>query len=122
MAEKTVLVVDDDPLMGELMEEILSMNHYHVLVAHDGLEAMNQTNRHHIDIILMDIRLPYFSGFWFCQAFRRKKNTCNIPVVMVSALMTEDNARKAHLVGAVGTVKKPFTSQELLSAVEQNAL
>ena len=45
--EKTVLVVDDDPLMGELMEEILSINHYHVLLAHDGVEAINQTNRHH---------------------------------------------------------------------------
>src|SRR5262245_11001644 len=115
MSEKTVLVVDDDPLMGELMEEILSMNHYHVILAHDGVEAMSQTNRHHIDIILMDIRLPNFSGFWFCQAFRKKKNTCNIPVVMVSALMNEDNARKARLAGAVGTVKKPFTSQELLT-------
>ena len=122
MVEKTVLVVDDDPLIGELIQEILSMHHYHVLVVHDGLEAIEQTKHHHIDLVLMDIRMPYFSGFWFCDALRRRKHTSNIPVVMVSAMMDDDNVRKSHQVGAVDTVKKPFTNEQLLHAVEKNAL
>ena len=122
VTEKTVLVVDDDPEVAELIEEILTIHHYHVLVVHDGLEAIEQTNRHHIDLILMDIRMPYFSGFWFCDAFRHKKNTKNIPIVMVSALMDDDNAQKARLVGASDTVKKPFTSEELLQIIEKNSL
>ena len=122
MCEKTVLVVDDDPNFGEFIQEVLTIHHYHVLVVHDGLEAIEQTNHHHIDLILMDIRMPYFSGFWFCDAFKRKKSTKNIPIVIVSGLLDEESAQKARLAGAVGIVKKPFTSQELLSAVEKNAL
>ena len=120
--EKTVMVVDDDPKVGEFIQEVLTFHHYHVLVAHDGLEAIEETNRHHVDLILMDIQMPYFSGFWFCDAFRRKKNTCNIPIVIVSGLLDEESARKARLVGAVDTMKKPLTEEELLQVVEKNAL
>ena len=120
--EKTVLVVDDDPEVAELIQEILTLHHYHVLVVHDGLEAIEQTNHRHVDLILMDIRMPFFSGFWFCYAFRKKKNTRNIPIVMVSAIMDEDNLQKARLAGASDTVQKPFTSEELLHVVEKNAL
>ena len=119
---KTVLVVDDDPGITQLIEEILTIHHYHVLVVHDGLEAIEQTNQHHVDLILMDIRMPYFSGFWFCEAFKHKKNTKNIPIVIVSGYLDEENDQKARLVGAAGTVRKPFTNQELLHVVEKNAL
>ena len=122
MTVKTVLVVDDDPNVVELIHEILCMHHYHVLAAHDGLEAIEQTKHHHIDLVLMDIRMPYFSGLWFCDAFRRKKNTRNIPVVIVSAIMDEENEHRAHQAGAVDTVKKPFTCDQLLQVVEKNAL
>ena len=123
VAEKTVLVVEDDPQVAELIQEILMMHHYHVLMVHNGLEAIEQTNHHHIDLILMDIRMPFFSGFWFCYAFRKKKNTRNIPIVMVSAMLDDENVeKKARLAGAADTVKKPFTSEELLHAVEKNAL
>ena len=70
----------------------------------------------------MDIQMPFFSGFWFCDALRRKKNTRNIPVIMVSGLLDEESVKKAFKAGAVDTVKKPFTEQELLRAVEKNAL
>ena len=120
--EKTVLVVDDDPAVCELIQEILKPYPYHVLTAHDGLEAIDHTNRHHIDLILMDIRLPLFSGIWFCDAFKKKHNTANIPIVMVSALMDELNEEKSRRAGACATVKKPFGCDELLRVVEQNAL
>ena len=122
MPEKTVLVVDDDPEVAELMAEVLSIHHYRVLVSHDGLEAIEQTNQHHVDLILMDIRMPYLSGFWFCDAFKKKKNTKNIPIIIVSGLLDEETDQRARLVGAVGTMKKPFTNEELLRAVEKNAL
>ena len=119
---KTVLVVDDDPQIAELITEILSGHHYRVLVVRDGLEAIEQTNQHHVNIILMDIRMPYFSGFWFCDAFKRKKNTKNIPIVIISGLLDEENDRRARLAGAADTVKKPFTNDQLLRVVEKNAL
>lgn len=120
--DKTVLVVDDDPDARELIQEILSERHYHVLTAHDGLEAVEWTNHGHIDLILMDIRMPLFSGIWFCGMFKKKKNTYNIPIVIVSGLLDEENAEKARLAGACACVKKPFSCQELLEVVEKNTL
>ncbi len=119
---KTVLVVDDDLLMTQLIEEILTIHHYRVLVVHDGLEAIQQTNQHHVDLILMDLRMPYFSGLWFCDAFKRRKNTKNIPIVIISGLLDEENTQKARLVGAAATMKKPFTTEEILEVVEKNVL
>lgn len=120
--DKTVLVVDDDPDARELIQEILSERHYQVLTAHDGLEAVQWTNHGHIDLILMDIRMPLFSGLWFCGMFKKKKNTCNIPIVIVSGMLDEENEEKARLAGACACVKKPFSCQELLEVVEKNAL
>ena len=120
--DKTVLVVDDNPLDCELIQEILNESHYQVLTAHDGLEAVEWTNHGHVDLILMDIRMPLFSGLWFCAAFKKKKNTCNIPVVIMSGMLDEENEEKARLAGACACVKKPFNCRELLDVVEKNAL
>ena len=120
-AGKTVLVVEDDPKVASFVQELLTQNNYRVLIANDGLLAIDQTNRNHVDIVLMDIRLPISSGFWFCQALRKKKNTRNIPVVMMSGEMDTENTQRARLAGAVATVQKPFTIQELLSVVEKNS-
>ena len=120
--DKTVLVVDDDPAACELIQEILSGHRYQVLTAHNGLEAVECTKHGHIDLILMDVRMPLFSGFWYCAAFKKKKNTCNIPIVMVSGLLDEDGVEKARLAGACACVKKPFSCQEILDVVERNVL
>lgn len=119
--ERTILVVDDDPALCELIQEMLKPHSYHVLTAHDGLEAIEQTNRHHVDLILMDIRLPLFSGIWFCDAFRRKKNTSNIPIVMISAVMDEVNEERSMKAGASATLRKPFGCQEILQVVQKIA-
>ena len=120
--DKTVLVVDDDPAFCELIQEILRGRRYQVLTAHNGLEAVEWTKHGHIDLILMDVRMPLFSGYWYCSVFKKKKNTCNIPIVMVSGMLDEDGVKKARLAGACACVKKPFSCQELLDAVEQNVL
>ena len=122
MTTKTILVVDDDPLVCELIREMLLARPYRILLAHDGLEAFECAQRVHIDLILMDIRMPFFSGYWFCDAFKHKKSTANIPIVIVSALLDEDGVEKAHHCGACATVKKPFSCEELLDVVSKNAL
>jgi CheY-like chemotaxis protein len=120
--EKTILVVDDDAAVCELIQEILSPYSYHVLSAQNGLEAVEKTHHHHVDLILLDIRLPYFSGFWFCDAFKHKKNTSNIPIVMISATLDEEKKQKALQMGACAVLQKPFGLNTLLEAVRQYAV
>ncbi len=117
MSKKNVLVIDDDAEIAMIIEEILESNDYRVIVACDGLRGIEKTHQENIDLILMDIRLPFFSGFWFCDAFKHKPETKNIPIVMVSSLSSPEDVKKAYQVGASGYLKKPFQSDELLEAV-----
>lgn len=117
--KRTILVVDDDPEMTHLIEEILAQSGYTVISTHDGLSAIERTKKERIDLILMDIRMPFFSGFWFCDAFKNRPQTKSIPIIFVSSLSSDDDVKKAFQMGGAGYLKKPFRAQELLAAVEK---
>ena len=115
---KKILIVDDDKEMLVLMGAILK-EHYDVIFAGDGLKAIERSNENLFDLILMDIRMPFFSGFWFCDAFKHRSKTRDVPVIMISSLSDESNIRKAFEMGATGYLKKPFQPEELLEAVKK---
>ena len=117
--KKHILVVDDDSEITTMMEQILRKNNYEVTVSHDGPHAIEQSHKHRIDLILLDIRMPFFSGFWFCDAFKKKPQTRNIPIVIVSGLLDEEQTKKAHELGARACLKKPFTAKALLDVIEK---
>ena len=116
---KVILVVDDDVEITVIVEGILKQHNYEVLVAHDGPHAVEQSHKHRLDLILMDVRMPYFSGIWFCDAFKQKSQTRNIPIIIMSSLSSEEDIQKAYQAGAVGYLKKPFQVEELLDAVKK---
>ncbi len=120
MNSKTILVVDDDVEMASLMEQILRKRGFDVVLAHDGLQAIEKSKNSGVDLILLDVRMPFFSGFWFCDAFKQRKATKNVPVVMVSGILDEENIKKAHALGASACLRKPFKPAELIDLVEQN--
>lgn len=117
---KTILIVDDDLEIAQLMEEILRRHPYEIMLAHDGIQAIEKSKSEKIDLILLDIRMPFFSGFWFCDAFKQRPQTKDIPVVVVSALTEEDYVQRAYHLGASDYLKKPFRPTELLAIVEKN--
>ena len=117
--KKKILVVDDDAEITMIVEDILKHHNYQVIVAHDGLQAIEKSNQEKVDIILLDICMPFFSGFWFCDAFKKRPQTQHIPVIVVSALSDENNIKKAYQMGASAYLKKPFSSGELLEVIEK---
>lgn len=119
---KKVLVIDDDVEMTLLMKDILRRGNYEVAVAHNGLEAIEKSRQGNIHLILLDIRMPLFSGLWFCDVFKQKPQTKHIPVVIVSASSAAKDIRRARDVGAATYLKKPFRPAELLQVVEKNIL
>ncbi|MGH7198729.1 MAG: response regulator [Candidatus Omnitrophota bacterium] len=116
---KKILVVDDDVEFTMMVEGILRDHDYEVVLAHNGLLAVEKSNQGKIDLILLDVRMPFFSGYWFCDAFKHRPNTKNIPVVIISALTADEDVQKAYQMGACGYIKKPFQVNELLEAVEK---
>ncbi len=116
---KKILVIDDDPEMTRIVSEILSPHHYEVIVAHDGVSAIEKSNQERVDLILLDIRMPLLSGFWFAEAFRQKPQTKGIPVIVMSALAGEEEVQKAYQLGVRAYLKKPFNSATLLDVIQK---
>jgi CheY-like chemotaxis protein len=118
-AAKRILIVDDDVEMAVIMEEILKRDSYEISLAHDGIQAIEKSKQGKVDLILLDIRMPFFSGFWFCDAFKQRPDTKDIPIIIVSALLDESNVRKAYDAGAAAHLKKPFQPEDLMQLVQQ---
>ncbi len=119
LGTKRILIVDDDVEMARIMEETLSGKDYQIFLAHDGIQAIAQSRKERPDLILLDVRMPFFSGLWFCDAFKQRPDTKDIPIIMVSALTDEDHIQKARDLGAAAYLKKPFYPQQLIDLVSQ---
>ncbi len=118
-ARPRILIVDDDAEISSYMRELLESRDYEVRVVPDGADAIRETHRCRIDLVLMDIRMRTLSGIWFCKALKEKAQTRNIPVVMVSAYSDDESRQKAFSAGADGFLPKPFRSEDLLAIIRR---
>jgi class 3 adenylate cyclase len=116
-ATRTIMVVDDDWLNRELLETYLKQAGYSVVSANDGAKALQMAAASPPDLVLCDIQMPRLSGYEVCQAFKNNPATQFIPVVMVTALDSNDEKLRAVEVGADDFVTKPFNSILLLTRV-----
>lgn len=117
--KKTVLVVDDEPGIRQLVYKILSKD-YALLEAQDGQEAISIASNEKPDIILMDMMMPRMDGLTACYAIKTDPVTKEIPVIMLTAISYELNKKVSEdVMGASGYITKPFTREALLEAIGQ---
>jgi len=114
----TVLVVDDDPAIREMMRLALEQNGYAVLEAGDTIEARRLLGSGDADIVLLDWMLPGQSGFEFVRSLRRGAARNSIPVIMLTARNREQEKIAALEAGADDYISKPFSVKELLARVK----
>ena len=98
--------VNDEKLMFK-MEKILS-KHYHVLIAKDGLEALNVIKDNEIDIIISDVMMPEMDGLEFCRTLKSNLETSHIPIILLTAKNTVEDRIECYNAGADGYISKPF--------------
>ena len=108
---KTILIIDDDMHIGDMLTEVLERENYAVLRAYSGTEALMLLSTKAPDLVLLDLMLPGLSGE---EVLPRIKN---IPVIVVSAKIDVDNKVDLLLGGAVDYVTKPFNTKELLARI-----
>ena len=113
--KKTILVVEDNVLNRELTSAVLKSAGYAVSVAVDGADALLQFGRAEVDLILLDIDLPFIDGHSLLQAVREKG--INVPTIFVSGLPGEEPELKAVQVGAADFIRKPVKNNVLLARV-----
>lgn len=108
---KTILIVDDDLHIGNMLEEVLTREGYSVLRAYSGTEAVLLLLQRKPDLVLLDLMLPGLSGEEVLPKIK------GIPVIVVSAKVDVDNKVELLLGGAVDYVTKPFHTKELLARI-----
>ena len=112
---KTVLIVEDNVLNRELANALLKNAGYNVLTATDGAEALMLLGRETVDLMLLDIDLPFIDGHKVLEALREKG--IDVPTIFMSGLPGEDPEIKAFEIGAADFIRKPVKNNVLLARV-----
>ncbi len=113
----SILVVDDESMMRNLLERILSRDGYQVLSAEDGQDALRVLENGSVDIIISDLKMPRMSGFDLLKAV--KKDYPGIAMIMMTAYGDTYTVKDALLLGADEYITKPFKSFEISLVVER---
>lgn len=112
---ETILVVDDQASIRQLLKDYLTEQGYRVLTAEDGLSALTTARRDQPDLILLDVRMPVMDGYQFLREYRRQER--HIPVIMLSAHEEEADMILGLTLGADDYLTKPFRMRELLARI-----
>lgn len=115
MTGATVLVVDDERRYRDLIELNLTHRGYRVLLASDGLSALNRLEAESADLVILDLMMPRMDGREFC---RRVREYSSVPIIMLTAKADEADKIQGLHIGADDYVTKPFSPEELLARIE----
>jgi DNA-binding response OmpR family regulator len=115
----TVLIVDDEPNVVDLVRVTLEDERVRVLDAPDGATAMETLAALQPDLVLLDVNLPDLSGFEICRWIRDDVVRARTKVVMLTAAAQRDDLARGQAVGADHYLTKPFSPVRLLSLVEE---
>jgi len=118
VALSKILVVDDETYIVELVKFNLEKEGFQVIVAYDGLSAMELVESELPDLIILDIMLPKMDGLEVCQALKQDNNYHSIPIIMLTARAEEIDTVLGLELGADDYIKKPFSPRELVARVK----
>jgi formate hydrogenlyase transcriptional activator len=113
----SILIVDDDPKNISVMLRSLESKGFTVLVATDGVSAVEQAEIAHPDLILLDIMMPGINGFETCRKLKESQKTEDIPVIFMTARIEPEDKIQGFEAGAVDYVTKPLNHDEVLARV-----
>ncbi|MBI2832788.1 MAG: response regulator transcription factor [Chloroflexi bacterium] len=114
MKERTVLIVEDDRTLSDVLKYNLTREGYRVVNAFDGAQALELARRDKPDIVVLDVMLPQMSGLEVCRILRKEMS---VPILMLSAKGEEVDKIVGLELGADDYVTKPFSMRELLARV-----
>ena len=110
----TILIVDDEARIRDFVRMNLEMEHYGVLEASNGIEALEQLREHLPDLIVLDVTMPEMDGF---ETLRHIREVSTIPVIMLTVRQTDQDKIRGLDLGADDYLGKPFNPRELLSRI-----
>ncbi|TFG53918.1 MAG: type II/IV secretion system protein, partial [Gemmatimonadales bacterium] len=114
----TVLLVDDEDQLRRVMKDLLEREGYTIAEAADGIEALDQADRHAPDVIVLDLNLPTLDGYSVLSQLRSRPATREVPIIVLTAKGDEDNEVRVFELGANDFLTKPFRARALSARLE----
>ena len=112
----TILLLEDDIQLSDTVKQFLEIKGYNVFAAYDGIEAEEIAYEKHIDLMLLDVKVPHVSGFDFLKSVRDRGE--EIPAIFITSLNAVEDVEKGFALGCDDYIRKPFALKELLVRVE----
>ncbi len=116
---KTILIVDDDYFLVDILGFTLEQSGYKVLKAQNGEEALEVIKDKKPNLVLADIMMPRMSGFQMREEMNKDESIKNIPVIFLTAKGSQTDKEKGEQIGAVDYIVKPFNLTDLLKRIEK---
>ena len=114
-----VMVIDDSKTIRRTAETLLAKSGYEVITATDGFEALAKVVDNQPDIIFMDIMMPRLDGYQTCALIKNNDAFKNTPIIMLSSKDGLFDRARGRIVGSDSYITKPFSKEELLTAVHE---
>ncbi|MBG9606886.1 response regulator transcription factor [Bacillus toyonensis] len=114
--QRTILIVEDEDILPEIMKDYLLNEGYNILEAIDGKEALSIFEEYEVHLIILDIMLPELDGWAVCRRIRKKSN---VPIIMLTARVDEDDTLLGFELGADDYVTKPYSPPILLARAKR---
>ncbi|MDT8716359.1 response regulator transcription factor [Clostridium sp. 19966] len=112
---KSILIVEDEERMRKLIGDYLKREGYTYIEASNGIEAINLFKNNNIDLIILDVMMPFLDGFEVCKSIRKNSNT---PIIMLTARSEEDDKLLGYEFGADDYITKPFSPKILMAKIK----
>jgi len=112
MSNKKLLIVEDDPNLGKILSEYLTMKGYETFLSVDGIEGLSSFKTQHYDCCLLDIMMPKMDGFTLAKEIRKLNS--KTPFIFLTARSMKEDKIKGFMLGADDYISKPFSMEELL--------
>jgi len=119
MPDKKILLIEDEPLLANLLKQRLEKDGLEVIAGHDGEEALKLLETVQPDLILLDIILPKMSGFEVMEEIQKNANYKKAPIIVISNLGQDTDMAKGQSLGAVGYfIKAQVSIEELVGKIK----
>ena len=117
--KKTVLIVDDDPDIVDIIAICLKDNNIVPEKAYNGIEALEKIKTKNMDLVLLDINMPGMNGFEVIKRLKEDKKTCDIPIVVLTGTyISEEDKRHGLTLGVSKYLTKPFSAEDLVKEIK----
>ncbi len=114
-AQETILVIEDDASIGELLVDVLSETSYQTFLVSNGFQALQLVNSVKPALVITDYRLPNMDGIELYDRLHARQDLADMPTIIMSAYLPIEEVKKRKLV----SLEKPFELDELISTIEQ---